>query len=175
MTALTTEKAGEIMSRLISAKGPPEKWRGAPFGGVKAIAPTNVGDVGEAFAVEALREIGYADAAKNPEPRGEWDISANGKTLEVKTASEDVSGVFQFNGVRYDTKFDLLLVVGIAPDAVHFNFYTRNNFADLTLVKMAKGIAGSYKLTRKKADLFPIGEFAEKCAEFLGAPPDSIA
>ena len=163
------EQAHAILIRLLAEMTPHSKWTDAKFAGIKAIANTNVGQVGERFALEALGALGYA-AEANPSPRGEWDIRADGKTMEVKCASEDVGGSFQFNGVRYDTRYDLLLVVGVAPDDILFRFYRRRELLAMTLVPMAKGVAGSYKLTRRPTQLFPIGEWAAQAHEFIGEP-----
>lgn len=167
-------RALKILDRLLQRFSIAAKWEGARFGGVKLVGATNVGEVGEQFAAAMLAELGYA-AERNPQKRGQWDIRANGKTMEVKCASEDVNGCFQFNGVRYDARYDFLLVVGIAPDTVHFRFYRRKDLMDFKMAPMAKNTSGSHKLSRRPAQLFPVAEFPAQAAEFLGppsAPPD---
>lgn len=124
-----TEKALRILERLLKSMGIAAKWDGARFRNIKMVGATNVGQVGEQFAVEMLCEAGY-EAEQNPQKRGEWDIRANGRTMEVKCASEDTNGGFQFNGVRYDTKYDFLLVVGISPESIHFRFYKRRELME---------------------------------------------
>ena len=166
-----TEAAHKILARLLAEMAPAQKWTGAKFAGIKAIANTNVGQVGERFAVEALRASGYA-ADSNPR-RGQWDVRAGGKTMEVKCASEDVGGAFQFNGIRYDARFDLLLVVGVAPNDIWFRFYDRRDLSDLPLAAMAKGVAGSYKLTRRPGQLFPVADFPAEARKFVGGPGTS--
>ena len=74
-------------------------------------------------------------------------------------ASEDISGNFQFNGIRYDTRYDFLCVLGISPDQALFNIYPRSELLNLTLVSMQKGANASYKLTRKKSELLDLSEF----------------
>ena len=163
------ERALKILDDLLGRFNIAAKWEGARFGGIKIVGATNVGEIGEQFAVAMLDELGYA-AEQNPQKRGQWDIRTNGRTMEVKCASEDVHGCFQFNGVRYDTRYDYLLVVGVAPDAVYFRFYKRKDLMDFKMAPMAKGTSGSYKLSRRPAQLFPVAEFAGQAAKFLGEP-----
>ena len=163
------ERAEEILAEIIAGElAKPSKWRGSRFGGVKQIPSTNVGDVAERFAAALFREIGCDDAEQKSNRRGEWDIRVGGKTLEVKGASEDTHGNFQFNGLSYRPKYDLLLVVGIAPEDVLFRFYRRTELLDLPLVQMSKGSSGSYKLTRRRADLLPIADFPAEARKFVG-------
>ena len=165
------ERAEKILDEIIGAElAKPSKWRGTRFGGIKQIPNTNVGEVAEKFAAAMLCAAGYA-AEQKDNRRGQWDVKAGGKTFEVKGASEDVGGSFQFNGVRYDTKYDLLLVVGISPNDIWFRIYPRRDLMEMPLVPMAKGMAGSYKLTRRPKDLRPIGDFPAEAQKFIGAPP----
>lgn len=161
------KKAMRILERLLKSAKVAAKWDGARFRNIKMVGATNVGQVGEQFAVEMLCAAGYK---AEPQKRGEWDIRANGRTMEVKCASEDTNGGFQFNGVRYDTKYDFLLVVGISPESVHFRFYKRRELMELPLARMAKNTSGTYKLSRRPANLLPIQNFADEAAKFLGAP-----
>ena len=65
------EKALKILDSLLKDAGVAAKWEGSRFGGIKLVGTTNVGQVGEAFAVKVLTELGY-EAAQNPQKRGEW-------------------------------------------------------------------------------------------------------
>ena len=167
------KRALEILDRVLAQFGVAAKWEGSRFGSVKMVGATNVGQVGERFAVAMLADSGYK-AEQNPKRRDEWDIRANGKTMEVKCASEDVHGRFQFNGIRYDTRYDFLLVVGVAPETVWFRFYKRQDLMDFKMAPMARGTAGSYKLSRRPDQLFSIDKFADEAAKFIGEPSAAL-
>ena len=65
------EKALQILDALLKETSVAAKWDASRFGGIKMVGTTNVGHVGEAFAVKILTELGY-EAAQNPQKRGEW-------------------------------------------------------------------------------------------------------
>lgn len=179
MTGIT-EKAAKLLSDVLATKPPATKWAEevCKFGRIKSVSNTDVGEVGEEFAVAILQEVGYADAERKPEHRGSWDITANGKTLEIKCATEDANGYFQFNGVRHDRDFAILLLVGIAPNNIFFRFYWREELSELLTTNMAQNVRGNYKFThsanlRAGRPVFPISDFPSRALEFLGEPRNS--
>lgn len=135
-----------------------KKWEAGRFRGIKALSTTEKGDVAEDFAVWLGKHYGFA-AEKHESKRGQWDVKISNITLEVKVATEDIHGCFQFNGIRYDTKYDRLLVIGISPDRVLFNAYPRRDLMDMPLARMARGTNATYKLTRRPNDLLELNHF----------------
>jgi hypothetical protein len=86
-------------------------------------------------------------------------------TFEIKMATEDVSGNFQFNHIRYDYKYDWLLCLGIAPSSILFDIWSKGDVATDkagSLVSMGGGQNSSFKLTKPKKSLRPIVEFEAK-------------
>ena len=82
----------------------------------------------------------------------EWDLEIGGKRFEVKTASEDSGGSFQFNHVRLDRNYDYLLCLGIRPAEIRFGAWRKGDVSEQmagTLVRMAEGQAVTFKLTKK--------------------------
>lgn len=150
----------EYLVRLIEAASATGSiWAKGPYIGIKALSTTEKGDIAEKFVVSLAQHHGL-EAIPNESKRGEYDVMVADKKLEVKMASEDVSGNFQFNGIRYDRKYDMLCVIGISPDAVRFNIYPKSEVTtDLTLVAMQKNTNATYKLTRKKSELLDLAEF----------------
>ncbi len=157
-----------------------KKWVGAPFEQIKRVSNTKVGSVGQDF-IEALAEalqiesvfpinVGGKRSKQSP-----WDISLEGITFELKTATADVSNKFQFNHVRYHRTYDALLCLGISPDAIRFNLWTKADVATGKaghLVTMEKGANASYKLTKAPNQLHPIAEFQERFEAFKKAWKD---
>ena len=137
------------------------KWRESTFEIAKFLSTTEKGNAVEDFAAQLLKQVGYPNVERHHSRRGDWDVRVGNTTIEVKCATLDTNGNFQFNGIRYDTKYDLLLVIGIAPEAVFFNIYHKKQLHDLPLVSMAKGTNAGYKLTRAVKDLHPITDFGE--------------
>lgn len=71
---------------------------------------------------------------------------------------------FQFNHVRYHRDYDALLCIGITPDDILFDAWSK---AEVTtgkaghLVTMDKGSSATYKLTKRGGQLRPIADFEE--------------
>lgn len=102
-------------------------WPGSTFEVAKRLSTTGKGNAIEDFALQLLKQVGHSDAERHHARRGDWDLRVGNTTIEVKGATLDIGGNFQFNGIRYDTKYDLLLVIGIAPEAVFSTSTARSN------------------------------------------------
>lgn len=150
------------------------KWDNAHFGAIKTISNTKVGSVGQDFIEKLCNElnikivfpINYDNKRLSQSP---WDIEINKIKFELKTATEDVSGSFQFNHVRYHRKYEALLCLGVSPNDLFFGVWSK---ADVTtgkagnLVTMEKGANASYKLTKRPDQLYSIGEFEKIINKF---------
>ncbi|MCT7611350.1 hypothetical protein N5U14_10925 [Aliarcobacter butzleri] len=150
------------------------KWNSGDYKDIKLLANTKVGDVGEGFIVKVCEELGipyeFPLNKKGEHSRtSPWDIKINGITFELKTATEDIHESFQFNHIRYHRKYEAVLCLGVSPNSLQFNLWSK---ADITtgkagnLVSMEKGANASYKLTKKKNALFDITEFEIRIKEF---------
>jgi hypothetical protein len=164
----------EIFKGVLSTHKNAVKWNVADFAGIKTISNTKVGAVGQDFIEKICNDLGFvvefplsktgARAKQNP-----WDIKINGVSFELKTATEDINGNFQFNHVRYHRKYDALLCLGVSPNNLYFMLWSK---ADVVtdkagkLVSMEKNANASYKLTKKPSTLLPIISFEEKIKEF---------
>lgn len=150
------------------------KWKEGDFIGIKTVSNTKVGSVGQAF-IESLCDallIPYGFPEKENHERltqSPWDIEIYGVKFELKTATEDVNGSFQFNHVRYHRPYDAVLCLGVTPNELYFGIWSK---ADVVtgeagnLVSMEKGANASYKLTKKPGNLFPITDFGQKIKKF---------
>ncbi len=164
-----------ILLDVLAAHSDHPKWLGAPFEKIKHVSNTKVGAVGQDFVEALCGAIGF-DVEFPVNPAGEravqnpWDIKIEGKTFELKTATEDIGGNFQFNHIRYHRRYEAVLCVGIAPDDILFDVWSK---AEITtglagnLVSMEKGANASYKLTKRKTDLRPIDAFQDDLLAFL--------
>ena len=147
------------------------KWDNATFQQIKAVPNTNIGDLGEEFVSDYCKALGFTIGVKKTR-LGSFDRMINSKRVEIKTATEDVSGHFQFNHIRYEPKyeFDLLFCLGIAPNDILFNVYTKKDVAKGaagTMVKMASGgVYDDFKLTKKRGDMFPISQLKKILSKF---------
>lgn len=144
-----------------------DKWAGKPFEKIKLIPNTKVGDVGQDFVEALCAKIGLSCTfPKNPQGKrsrnNDWDILINGCKFELKTASEDTNGSFQFNHIRHHRHYDAVLCIGISPGGIHVGAWTKSELATGkagNLVTMDKGSSATFKLTKRKDKLFPIDEF----------------
>lgn len=146
-----------------------DKWVGKSFEAIKRLSNTKVGDVGQDFVEALCKQIGF-DCEFPLNEKGQrqrtsaWDIRIEGKTFELKTATEDISGSFQFNHIRYHRPYDALLCIGIAPSDILMNAWTK---ADITtgeaghLVTMDKGSSATHKLTKQRKQLRLMSDFEE--------------
>lgn len=150
------------------------KWNNAPFEHIKRISNTKVGEVGQDFIEALCCRMHYtctfpinkkgARAKQNP-----WDIQINSIKFELKTATEDVGGAFQFNHIRYHRPYDGVICLGIAPHAIYFGIWSKSDIVTGKaghLVSMEKGANASYKLTKKPKDIYPIVQFSHAICPF---------
>ena len=156
-----------ILRHILATYDNDPKWRGADFARVKNISNTQVGDVGQEFVVALCEKYGF-DTKLPTDHRGRtrrqnpWDIKINGVTFEVKTATEDVKGAFQFNHIRYHRLYDAILCIGISPnEMIRFDAWRKATVATGGaghLVTMDKGSSATWKLTKRTDSLRPISD-----------------
>ena len=153
----------ELMLEVIEEHTPASKWSGATLEPFRQVANTNRGDIGEEFVAR------YLDQFEIPVIRSEsriqpWDLEVAGLKFEVKTASEDRGGSFQFNHIRLDRGYDYLLCLGIRPEDILFNGWRKGEVSEGvagSLVRMAEGQSVTHKLTNRPADMKKIEELPD--------------
>ena len=150
------------------------KWDGAVLGRIKIISNTKVGSVGQRF-IERLCSQLFIPYSFPINPKGErltqspWDIKIANIEFELKTATEDTSGKFQFNHIRYHRPYQGLLCLGVSPANLYFGVWSK---ADVTtgkagkLVTMGKGANASFKLTKAPSQLNEIIHFQSAITKF---------
>ncbi len=161
-------KPEEIFLEVIGAKLIHEKWTGKPHQAFKNLPNSSKGDAGEEFVKRYVTKLGFT--VEKLERLGDWDIKINDKKFEVKLASEDVSGSFQFNHIRLDSKYDYLLCIGVTPDHLVFGVWDKGGVATGVagnLVSMGKGQNSSFKLTKKVSSLDDIRKLKAKLLSLL--------
>ncbi|MXZ99251.1 MAG: hypothetical protein F4017_02765 [Acidimicrobiaceae bacterium] len=152
----------ELMIEVIREHSPPTKWTGAPLEEFRRVDNTNRGEIGEHFLRRYLVRNGMSVSSESrTDPT---DLIIENRRFEVKTASEDVGGNFQFNHVRLDRRYDYLLCLGISPSSIWFNAWRKGEVAEEragSLVRMAEGQSVTFKLTKRLADMRPIEALPE--------------
>ncbi len=150
------------------------KWKQGDFIGIKTVSNTKVGSIGQDF-IEGLCgalsiPCNFPLRADNTRmTQSPWDIEISGVKFELKTATEDVNGSFQFNHIRYHRQYDAVLCLGVTPNELYFGLWSKADVATGragTLVSMEKGANASYKLTKKPSNLLPISDFEQKIKGF---------
>jgi hypothetical protein len=141
----------DLMLEVIRDHSPVSKWSGATLEPFRQVANTNRGDIGEDFIVRYLQlfDIPVAKSESRVYP---WDLDIAGLKFEVKTASEDSGGSFQFNHIRLDRGYDYLLCLGVRPEEIVFNAWRKGEVSEGvagTLVRMAEGQSVTHKLTKR--------------------------
>lgn len=150
------------------------KWKEGDFIGIKTVSNTKVGSIGQDFIEGLCNALSIpcnfplrADDTRTKQ--SPWDIEISGVKFELKTATEDTSGSFQFNHIRYHRPYDAVLCLGVTPNELFFGLWSKADIATGkagSLVSMEKGANASYKLTKKPSQLFPIIDFEQKIKEF---------
>lgn len=162
-----------ILLEVLAEHEDADKWLGQPFEHIKRISNSKVGDVGQAFCERLCLDFGFdVDVPRSPEGRrlrqSPWDIAIEEVTFELKTATEDVGGAFQFNHIRYHREYEALLCIGIAPATIYMGAWSKADVATGKagrLVSMERGGSVSHKLTKRPDQMHPISEFADRLLE----------
>ncbi|MDE0090766.1 MAG: hypothetical protein OXP12_05375 [Thaumarchaeota archaeon] len=157
------------MQTIIGGYDNAQKWSDAPLGKIKTLSNGHIGDIGQDFVKKWCDALDLA--WKEPDQRqSPWDVKIKGISFEVKTATEDVGGAFQFNHIRHHREYQGLLCLGISPDNVLFNMWRKGDLAEGLagrLVTMDKGSSATFKLTKKPEGLLPISQFESKLDEIM--------
>lgn len=164
-----------IMQEILAGHNDADKWNASTFEHIKRISNTKVGEVGQDFIEKLCDELGYTcvfplnkkgvRAKQNP-----WDIQIDDVQFELKTATEDVSGCFQFNHIRYHRPYHGIICLGVSPSSIYFNLWSKAEISTGVaghLVSMEKGANASYKLTKKPDKLYKINGFGLELSTFL--------
>ena len=151
--------AVDLLVEVIRDHSPKSKWTDAPLEGFRLVANTNRGEIGEEFILRYLALHGiqvHRGSRTTP-----TDLTIGNKQFEVKTASEDVGGSYQFNHIRLDRQYDYLLCLGVSPGHIVFNGWRKGTVAEGRagrLVRMAEGQSVTFKLTKRPDDMKAIEE-----------------
>ena len=124
----------------------------------KYASKTPQGDAGESVVATTIMLIlskVYGDDVQSRvinKGKGEYDILASipdGREykIEVKTATEDVNGCHQFNGLRKDVDYDFAFLFAVAPDKFFFEIASHEYLCETMTTNMSKEVVGSYKYT----------------------------
>ena len=151
--------AVDLLAEIIQEHSPEDIWRDSPLIGYRRLGNTNRGEIGEEFVSRFLAAHGI-DVERGSRT-SQTDLRIGRLRYEVKTASLGASGTFQFNHVRLDRAYDLLLCLGVCPHDVVFRMWRKGAVAEGRagrLVRMAEGQAVTYKLTKKLDDMRDIAE-----------------
>ena len=151
----------QLMLDVISTYRNNAKWLDAPFGAIKVLSNTHIGDVGQDFIRKWCEHLGltWEGSGSRQSP---WDAKIEDVTFEIKTATEDTNGNFQFNHIRHHREYQALLCLGISPDTLLFNAWRKGDIAEGRaghLVTMDRGSSATFKLTKKRDDMYPLSEF----------------
>ncbi len=143
-----------------------DNWLDRKFEKLKLISTTEKGDIGEDFFSELLKTCGYHDVDVVKNRRGEYDVSVKHEKkvakFEVKVATLDTNKSFQFNGIRYDTKYTHLFCLGVSPDKIGYMILPKLLVGanENKMVSMAKNTNSTFKLTKRENTLSSFDSFA---------------
>ncbi len=67
--------------------------------------------------------------------------------IEAKTATEDVNGSHQFNGLKKNIDYDFAFLFGVAPEDFYFTIESHEYLCETMTTNMSRDVEGSYKYT----------------------------
>ena len=164
--------AVELMLEVIRENSPKSIWRNAPLEPFRRVENTNRGDIGEEFLRRYLLSNGEFEINKRGHRAEDEDLQIESYGLEIKTASLGANGTFQFNHVRYDKQYRFLICLGVCPDKLVFNAWTKEALSvgeAGRLVRMAEGQSTTFKLTKRLGEMRPIEEFVDWVRAEIGS------
>lgn len=149
-----------------------EKWKGK-FATLKLASSTEKGDIGEDFLAAIIKDCGYSSVEVVKGRRGHYDVrvqhSDKELLFEVKVATLDSSGSFQFNGIRYDTHYTHLFCLGVSPATIGFLIIAKEAIGKdpHKMAPMARGSNSTFKLTKREDILLSFDTFANRLERLL--------
>ncbi|MCY3742888.1 MAG: hypothetical protein OXH00_17885 [Candidatus Poribacteria bacterium] len=161
--------AVQIMQKIIEGYANNPKWLNVPLGGIKTLSNTHVGKVGEDF-IKMWCQKHHLKWSSPSSTQSPWDIRIESITFEIKSATEDVNGNFQFNHIRRHREYDALLVLGISPNDIRFDAWGKDTVVQDKagrLATMDKESNATFKMTKKPSDLRPIDHFVDGIYELV--------
>ena len=159
----------DVMKDVIENYKNSPKWLNAPLGKIKILSNTHIGNVGQDF-IKKWCEAEGLDWEEPESAQSPWDIKIESISFEVKTATEDIKGNFQFNHIRHHRDYQALLCLGIAPDEILFDAWRKGDVVEGKAGKLStmdKGSSATFKLTKKRSILRPITEFSDKISDLV--------
>ena len=127
------------------------KWVGSKYESIKKAPTTVKGDFGEDLVVDLFKLIDRKAERVN-KGKGDFDVieAITSTKYEIKLATEDVNGNFQFNGIKKEIEYDFVICIGVSPNDLWFNVFPKSKCNQLT-VSMVKDGDETYKLTASKS------------------------
>ena len=131
------------------------KWRlkttsGTNYGLVKDAPTTIKGTFGEELVALFMDKIVGVPTEIIDGGKGPYDLRTQSNvTFEVKLATEDSHGGFQFNGLKKDVEYDYAFCLGVSPNELWFGIWPKKDVKELT-TSMSKNGSDTYKLTARK-------------------------
>lgn len=179
----------KIIEEVISQSCSKKKWLDSKNEKIKPLSTTEKGTIGEKILEANINNISDNYRAEFPEIRkGDYDVRGINiiknifKDFEVKLATEDNNGGFQFNAMKLDAEYDYLFCIGISPETEWFQIISKENLFDNNYMKSTfncklgslykkreneKIDEMSYKLSMSKKKLRPISELQIVLKEIL--------
>ena len=128
------------------------KWDKAYFLPIKQSSTSQKGDFGQSIFVDILTAIGCTAIIEN-NGIGDYDVLIRRLPtdikVEVKTATIDVGGSFQFNSIKKGHYlYDYVFCLGISYNELYYDFISKS-FVEDTLTTNMTTEGGGYKYTTK--------------------------
>ena len=123
------------------------KWVDSENENLKKASTSDLGNFGEDLIVKIFKRHGLKARRVNG-GIGEFDIIVEEKiTLEGKTATEDTSGGFQWNGIKKNVDYDYVICLGVSPNDFYINMWSKEYCVDNLTTTMIKDGGDGYKLS----------------------------
>ena len=135
------EDVRETLREIAESDGIVQRWENKKYGDVQRITNPKKGDLGETLMKKWLEMSGYpCEILGRERKRGgnnvdllvDLDKDNKKERVEVKLASLDSQGKYQFNWIPIKSDYALISFLGINPDAIYLSIKTKEELVGYT-------------------------------------------
>lgn len=149
-----------VIDEMISQRKDKHGWDEGTFSKILDVAPDQRGEIGERFIENALKEAGIKDVTRTGKldrTKKQWDIKTADIAIEVKTATLGRNAnTFQHENIEKDRKYDAIVFVDIAPNAVYVRWVAKKDIPFKEIHRRSQSTFYKWDLRLKNAQDYEV-------------------
>ena len=96
-----------------------------PFWKIRFFEGNAIGQIGHAFLIRILNELGIDHNDQQYGEHTEYDLISNNKKIEIKTARNSTRNTCQFNGLNPNYNYDFVFLLGIKKEEIRYKLISK--------------------------------------------------